>query len=67
MRMRLSAAAVSTNNHSTRARPVTGLAQRADDLDPAEAFLDALALAEGIAGVTGGTAIDRRASVGVVL
>ena len=45
------------------------IAQRADGLQPAEAFFDALALdlADGIAGVTGGAAVDRGASIGVIL
>src|SRR5262245_18113240 len=45
------------------------LAQPADGLDPAEWFLDPLALdrADAIADMTGRACIDRRAAVGVVL
>src|SRR6516162_4242949 len=45
------------------------LAQAADRLDPPERLLDQLAFdgADPIAGMAGGTRVDRRAAVGVVL
>ena len=48
---------------------MTGLAQAADGLDPAERFLDLLAFdgADPIAGVPCRASIDRRATVGIVL
>ena len=51
------------------AATMAGLAQAADRLDPAEGFLDPLALdrTETIAGMTGRAPIDRRATVGVIL
>jgi len=48
---------------------VAGFPQSAAGLDPAERLLDALAdpLADGVAGVSGGAPVDRRATVGDVL
>src|SRR3974377_2124778 len=51
------------------ATPMPRLAQAADRLDPPERLLDQLAFdgADPIAGMAGGTRVDRRAAVGVVL
>ena len=48
---------------------MTGLAQPADRLDPAERLLDPLSLdgADAIAGMAGGARIDCRAAIGIVL
>ena len=52
-----------------RPTAMAGLAQTPDGLDPAERFLDPLALdcTDAIAGMTGGAAVDRRTAVGIVL
>ena len=68
MRMRLYAVAVNIPLREA-ASAMSGLAQAAHRLHPAEGFFDALALdrADSIAGMASCARIDRRAAVGVVL